>query len=96
MKYLITICIVCLFVTFHVFSQEKNTTHKVEKGETINQIAQKYKVTPFDIYQLNPDAQSGLKPNSVLLIPKTSGKQVATVPSKVSFTSQNHYCSKNS
>ncbi|HWS59386.1 MAG TPA: LysM peptidoglycan-binding domain-containing protein [Flavobacterium sp.] len=44
--------------------------HKVEKGETIAQIAQKYSVTPYDIYQLNPDAQSGIKPNSVLLIPK--------------------------
>jgi len=36
----------------------------------MSQIAQKYNVTPYDIYQLNPDAQSGLKPNSVLLIPK--------------------------
>jgi LysM repeat protein len=49
----------------------------VEKGETINQIAQKYHVTPYDIYKLNPDAQSGLKPNSVLLIGKQS---VATTP----------------
>jgi LysM repeat protein len=48
----------------------------VEKGETINQIAQKYHVT-HDIYKLNPDAQSGLKPNSVLLIGKQS---VATTP----------------
>jgi hypothetical protein len=47
----------------------------VEKGETINQI-QKYHVT-YDIYKLNPDAQSGLKPNSVLLIGKQS---VATTP----------------
>jgi LysM repeat protein len=70
MKYFITACLVTLVFSFNSFSQEKNTTHKVEKGETIAQIAQKYNVTPFDIYQLNPDAQSGLKPNSVLLIPK--------------------------
>jgi len=70
MKYFITVCWVTLFFSLNSFSQEKNTTHKVEKGETINQIAQKYNVTPYDIYQLNPDAQSGLKPNSVLLIPK--------------------------
>jgi hypothetical protein len=31
----------------------------------------------YDIYKLNPDAQSGLKPNSVLLIGKQS---VATTP----------------
>ena len=51
--------------------------HTVEKGETITQIAQKYKVTPYDIYQLNPDAQSGLKPNSVLLIPKKSNATIS-------------------
>ena len=70
MKYFITTCLVSLFFSFSSFSQEKSTTHKVTKGETIHQIAQKYNVTPYDIYQLNPDAQSGLKPNSVLLIPK--------------------------
>jgi LysM repeat protein len=76
MKYFFTVCLAGLMFTYTVFSQEKNTTHKVEKGETIQQIAQKYKITPFDIYQLNPDAQSGLRPNSVLLIPKVSGKQI--------------------
>lgn len=70
MKYFITACWVTLVFSLNGFSQEKNTTHKVVKGETIAQIAQKYNVTPYDIYQLNPDAQSGLKPNSVLLIPK--------------------------
>jgi LysM repeat protein len=70
MKYFITACLVSLVFSLNSFSQEKNTTHKVVKGETITQIAQKYNVTPYDIYQLNPDAQSGLKPNSVLLIPK--------------------------
>ncbi|WP_310555864.1 LysM peptidoglycan-binding domain-containing protein [Flavobacterium sp.] len=57
-----------LVITCSVFGQ-KYGKHKVEKGETIAQIAQIYKVTPFDIYQLNPDAQSGLKPYSILLIP---------------------------
>lgn len=72
MKYFITACWVTLVFSFNSFSQEKSTTHNVAKGETINQIAQKYNVTPYDIYQLNPDAQAGLKPNSVLLIPKKS------------------------
>ena len=73
MKYFFTICLSGLLFSFGVFSQEKNITHKVEKGETITQIAQKYNVTPLDIYQLNPDAQRGLKPNSILLIPKKGG-----------------------
>ncbi|OYX03686.1 MAG: hypothetical protein B7Z15_18215 [Rhizobiales bacterium 32-66-8] len=32
-------------------------THKVERGETITEIAKKYQVTPYDIYKLNPDAR---------------------------------------
>ncbi|MGO4906436.1 LysM peptidoglycan-binding domain-containing protein [Flavobacterium sp. W20_MBD1_R3] len=82
MKYFFAICMaLLLFNHDSVFAQEKNTTHKVAKGETINEIAQKYKVTPFDIYQLNPDAQSGLKPNSILLIPKKGGSEkVSTAP----------------
>ncbi len=71
-----------LFFNSSVFSQEKTTTHKVEKGETISQIAQKYNVTPYDIFQLNPDAQSGLKPNSVLLIPKNKSQQKVVVQKK--------------
>jgi len=72
-KYFIAICFTGLLFTLSVFSQGVTKTHKVTKGENINQIAQLYKVTPFDIYQLNPDAQSGLKPNSVLLIPAREG-----------------------
>lgn len=68
------IYIFVLIVTATVFGQNFEK-HKVEKGETIAQIAQKYSVTPYDIYKLNPDAQSGLKPNSVLLIPKKGGNQ---------------------
>jgi hypothetical protein len=43
--------------TFFLFTAAvftgKAVTYRVE-GETINQIL-KYKVTPYDIYQLNPD-----------------------------------------
>lgn len=70
MKYFIMVCLASLVFSLNGISQEKNTTHKVAKGETITQIAQKYNVTPYDIYQLNPDAQNGLKPNTILLIPK--------------------------
>nr|MBP6586057.1 LysM peptidoglycan-binding domain-containing protein [Flavobacterium sp.] len=42
-----------------LFAQPTNyKKHTVQKGETITQIAQKYKVTPYDIYRLNPDAQN--------------------------------------
>ncbi|WP_426065022.1 PBP1 and LysM peptidoglycan-binding domain-containing protein [Flavobacterium sp. DSP2-3-1] len=90
MKYFFAICMSTLWFNYSVFSQGKTTTHKVEKGETITQIAQKYKVTPFDIYQLNPDAQSGLKPNSILLIPNSSTKKAVNVQSKKGTTTVTH------
>ena len=46
-------------------------THKVKQDETIESIAKLYQVTPFDIYGLNPDAKKGLKPNTILIIPKS-------------------------
>lgn len=90
MKYFFTIYIAVFLFTTNVFSQEKVITHKVEKGETINQIAQKYRVTPFDIYQLNPDAQRGLKPDSVLLIPSKAGAKITAVPTKINVQTQTH------
>lgn len=65
--------ILVLVFTTTVFGQNY-TKHTVAKGETVVQIAQKYKVTPYDIYKLNPDSQNGIQPNSVLLIPKSIGK----------------------
>lgn len=71
-----------LFLTVFAFvftvsaKQEKYIKHTVIKGETINNIAQKYKVTPYDIYKLNPDSQNGIQLDSVLLIP--SSGEVAT------------------
>ncbi|TRX39765.1 LysM peptidoglycan-binding domain-containing protein [Flavobacterium restrictum] len=80
MKYFITVFLASLVFTLSSFMQVKSITHKVAKGETINQIAQQYKVTPYSIYQLNPDAQSGLKPNSILLIPTISGEKKVVIP----------------
>ena len=67
-----------IFITIFSFvftvsaKQEKYTKHTVAIGETINMIAQKYKVTPYDIYSLNPDSQNGIQQNSVLLIPTSA------------------------
>ncbi|MHC0445586.1 LysM peptidoglycan-binding domain-containing protein [Flavobacterium sp. 3-218] len=74
MKYYLTVLSLVFFMTSTAFSQEKVVKYKVSSGETINQIAQKFKVTPYDIYQYNPDARTGLVPNSVLLIPTKSGE----------------------
>ncbi|URC10827.1 LysM peptidoglycan-binding domain-containing protein [Flavobacterium sp. B183] len=76
MKYYSTLLSLIFFATSSAFSQEKVVKYTVSSGETINQIAVKFKVTPYDIYSLNPDARNGVKPNTVLLIP-TSGAKTA-------------------
>ncbi len=60
--------------------QQKYIKHVVVKGETINMIAQKYKVTPYDIYKLNPDSQNGIQLDSVLLIPPSGVVPENTAP----------------
>lgn len=73
---------------FHTIyaQQEKYRRHTIEKGENISQIARKYKVTPYDIYRLNPDAQNGIKENTVLLIPMQSLPEQKAMPAKESPT----------
>lgn len=78
MKYFSITIVAVLMISCSVFSQDKTIKHKVAKDETINQIAVKYQVTPYDIYRLNPDARNGLKPGTVLLISKTPSKIVTT------------------
>jgi len=50
---------------------QQHKTHQVQEGETIISISKLYKVTPLEIYQLNPDTRQGLRPSSILIIPKS-------------------------
>lgn len=69
--------LVWLVVLGMQFSFAQNVVkHKVTKGETITQIAKKYKITPSEIYKLNPDAQKGVDENTMLVI-ALPGKSVA-------------------
>ncbi|MFZ0595511.1 MAG: LysM peptidoglycan-binding domain-containing protein, partial [Flavobacterium sp.] len=77
MKYYSTLFFIVFFITFSAFSQEKVIKYTVTSGETVNQIAVKFKVTPYDIYALNPDARRGISPNTVLLIPTNNAKSSA-------------------
>jgi LysM repeat protein len=73
-KYLLIIIIIVSCQAF-AFSQNYKT-HIVMKGETVESIAQKYQLSPSDIYALNPDAKKRqIKTNEVLILPK--GKTVA-------------------
>jgi LysM repeat protein len=68
--------------SFSAFSQEKYTKHTISKGETISSIAQKYKVKPSAIYELNPDCTGVLKLKSVLLIPTKNASKNNQVAEK--------------
>lgn len=67
----ILLCIL-LLTSFKTFAQpQKNyIKHKVLSGENVTQIAKKYKVSPYDIYKLNPEAKNGIKENDILIIDK--------------------------
>lgn len=67
------IIIVILLCGFSAVAQDYKT-HKVKKGETIEQIAKQYLVTPYDLFALNPDAKKELKPDMVLIIPTSRVK----------------------
>lgn len=72
---------------FQLFSwtalaQENAVKHTVKKDETVISIAQKYKVTPNDLYKNNPDLVNGIVENSVLIIPQT--KVVVNKPEQIS------------
>tara|TARA_R110002049_G_scaffold97782_3_gene238154 strand:- start:3258 stop:5192 length:1935 start_codon:yes stop_codon:yes gene_type:complete len=67
-RFFLALILVFLFGLNSVKAQNFST-HQVKKGETVEAIAKRYYVTPFDIYSLNPDAKKGLKPNTILIIP---------------------------
>lgn len=42
--------------------------HRVLEGETLSSIIEKYKVSPYELFQLNPDAEDGLEVGEVLVL----------------------------
>src|SRR5690625_7304829 len=52
--------------------QQQYRTHTVAQGETVYKIAHKYGVTEDAIRKLNPEAENGIYPNTVLKIPRES------------------------
>jgi LysM repeat protein len=49
--------------------QQSYSNHKVQEGETISAIANKYNITVYELYRLNPEARDGLHPGLVLMLP---------------------------
>ena len=71
-KHMKKFLIVLGLVAFSYFGYAQNLeTHSVQVGESIESIADLYKITPADIYALNPDAKSNFSVNMVLIIPES-------------------------
>lgn len=71
MKKLVLSLALALAVTGASYAQEEEnfSNHQVAMGETVLVIAKKYKITPRDIYDYNPDAIEGVGQNANLRIP---------------------------
>ena len=88
MKKLLLIIIIVFCQSF-VFAQNYKT-HIVKQGETIENIAKLYRVTPSDIYALNPDAKKRIDTNDVLIIPKTKDVNDEKVETRQLIGYNNH------
>ncbi len=72
-----TFFIILFFVSvFSLSAQDNYVKHTVAEGETVYSIAKKYQITPYDIYNLNPDSKQSITKGAVLLIPKSKSTTV--------------------
>ncbi|QEE51126.1 LysM peptidoglycan-binding domain-containing protein [Flavobacterium alkalisoli] len=78
MKYIVILFFSLALFSGSAYAQGKYKKHQVAKGETVTDIAKKYKVTPYDIYRLNPDSQNGINEGAILLVPTAGGVPVKT------------------
>lgn len=78
---LIVFLLICLF-SGQLVAQENLMKHTVLKEETVLSIAQKYKVTPNDLYQLNPDLVNGIQENQIIIIPSSAVVKSQQLPKK--------------
>ncbi|PXY39130.1 peptidoglycan-binding protein [Flavobacterium cheongpyeongense] len=69
MRRLLTIFLVFVLSFNKITAQDSVIEHKIQKGETAYFIAQKYKVSVDEIYELNPESQNGIKDNQIIKIP---------------------------
>ena len=75
--------------TTYLYQTNRNTfTHTIAKGETVYSIAKMYNLSPNDIYDINPNAFSGLKTGENLVIPKRSTSSKSSTTNQYSVKSK--------
>ncbi len=74
MKKALIALITVFFFSLSTYAQDDYSSHTVKEGETISSIARSYKITPYAIVKLNPDARSGIREGMVLIIPSAGAQ----------------------
>ncbi len=72
------VLLVVLFCT-GIITAQSYVTHKILLGETIEGIATKYSVTPYNIYKYNPEARGKLVVGNLLVISSASDLESSTI-----------------
>lgn len=79
------IVLLLLLATSVTIAQTSYSSHRVQKGETVYNIAKQHQITEQDIYQLNPEAKNSLKVGSILIIPKSLASSSGADQDKITF-----------
>ncbi|MEH6405922.1 MAG: LysM peptidoglycan-binding domain-containing protein [Leeuwenhoekiella sp.] len=77
---LIIFLFVFVFFSCSSIGQQSYASHRVQEGETVSSIANKYNITVYELYRLNPEASDDLYPGLVLILPgnKTVNTETAS------------------
>jgi len=68
-KNLIVILLFFFIGKSFAFAQTSYQSHYVKQGETVFSITKQYNISEEELFRLNPEVKSGLKNNTVLIIP---------------------------
>ena len=74
----ISFLLLLLFCVNSAFAQISFIKYKVQKGETIAQISDKFSVNPEAILKINPEIAAGIRENQQLFIPNNASTAAAT------------------
>jgi LysM repeat protein len=78
MNYVVKSMFALVFLIAFQTNAQDFLTHKIESGDTVEEISKTYKVGVNQIYDLNPDSKKGLKEGAVLIIPNVNSTSNST------------------
>ncbi len=67
--------IIFLLLTIISCGSKKYVSYKVKKGDTMENIAQKYNISKGELFKINPGIHRDPPPNTILIVPETEKTQ---------------------